>query len=440
MAALVTAFLVSGFIREQVRTTDILNLGGVSVNPAEDGGAGNPENPGVPTQVSSAPAVDVPEWDGASRVNALVMGLDFRDYQANSGPPRSDTMIVLTYDPTTETAGMLSIPRDLWVNIPGFEFSRINDAYAWGEGARLPGGGPELAVRTVEEFLGIDIHYYAQIDFSTFVEFIDFIGGAKVEVTETIELEYRAGGVDPILEPGIHSLMGEGLLAYIRNRSTGDGDFGRARRQQHAIEAIQAQLLRRDVQKLILSDPVGLWNIFSVGVRTNIPFEDAFKLGMSALKINPSEIAKKVIAPPDYVIPETLEDGRYVLKPITSNIRLLRDEVFISSSVGPLAAGGDPLQLMDAEDAKVAVYNGSVISGLAGATQEYLLALGVNVVEIGNFDQVPATTIYDYTGNPYTIKYLVALMDIKNPRIFNRYDPTSEVDLVVVLGSEWAVP
>ncbi|HSB01144.1 MAG TPA: LCP family protein, partial [Anaerolineales bacterium] len=72
------------------------------------------------------PAVAIPEsdlppaWDGASRINVLIIGLDFRDWLANEGAPRSDTMIVLTIDPLSKTAGMLSIPRDMWVNIPGF--------------------------------------------------------------------------------------------------------------------------------------------------------------------------------------------------------------------------------------------------------------------------------------------------------------------------------
>ena len=69
-----------------------------------------------------------PEWDGASRVNILFMGLDERDWIEGQGAPRSDTMILFTVDPLSKTAGMISIPRDLWVNIPGFGYSRINTA------------------------------------------------------------------------------------------------------------------------------------------------------------------------------------------------------------------------------------------------------------------------------------------------------------------------
>ena len=68
---------------------------------------------------------------------------------------------------------MISIPRDLFVSIPGFGYSRINTAYADGVGAKLPGGGPALAMQTVEQLLGVPIKYYAQIDFWAFAKFID---------------------------------------------------------------------------------------------------------------------------------------------------------------------------------------------------------------------------------------------------------------------------
>ncbi len=122
--------------------------------------------------------------------SVLITGTGWPD----EGAPRSDTMIVLTIDPLTKTAGMLSIPRDMWVNIPGFGYSRINTAYSSGEGHKLPGGGPELARKTVEQFLGVPIQYYAQIDFNTFVEFIDLIGGIEVYNDENLRLDPVGAG------------------------------------------------------------------------------------------------------------------------------------------------------------------------------------------------------------------------------------------------------
>ena len=111
-------------------------------------------------------------WDGKSRVNILFMGLDMRDWQM-SDVPRTYTMILFTIDPSTRTAGMLSIPRDLWVEIPGNGANKINTAYHYGEAYHLPGGGPALAMQTVSNFLGVPVNEYVQLDFNTFVKIID---------------------------------------------------------------------------------------------------------------------------------------------------------------------------------------------------------------------------------------------------------------------------
>ena len=91
-------------------------------------------------------------WDGTSRVTVLSWVWITVIGPAGSGPSRTDTMMLLTLDPLNNTAGMLSIPRDLWVSIPGFDNDRINVAYFLGEAYKLPGGGPAMAVRTVEGY------------------------------------------------------------------------------------------------------------------------------------------------------------------------------------------------------------------------------------------------------------------------------------------------
>ncbi|MDO9302688.1 MAG: LCP family protein, partial [Anaerolineales bacterium] len=177
--------------------------------PASCGGAASPDfNPeGTPNAVDVVPptpgpvAPEValpPAWDGASRINILFIGLDYRDWQVNEGPPRSDTMILFTVDPLTKTAGMLSIPRDLWVNIPGYGYSRINTAYASGEANKLPGGGAGLAMKTVEQVLGVPVHYYAQVDFNTFTEIVNRLGCITIIPEETLILDPVGEGLDHV--------------------------------------------------------------------------------------------------------------------------------------------------------------------------------------------------------------------------------------------------
>ena len=96
-------------------------------------------------------------WSGNERVTILLMGIDQRDWESGEGAPRTDSMMLVTLDPVSKTAGMLSIPRDLWVEMPGYGHGRINTAYVLGEQDRLPGGGPELAIKTVEKFMGVPL-------------------------------------------------------------------------------------------------------------------------------------------------------------------------------------------------------------------------------------------------------------------------------------------
>ena len=178
--------------------------------------------------------------------------------RAQSDASRSDTMILLTLDPQTKTAGILSIPRDLWVAIPGFQHGKINTAYYLGDSYELPGGGPALAVKTVETFLGVPVNYYAQIDFGAFVNFIDEIGGVKINVPAEIKIDLLGTGskTKKKLNPGVQVLPGEWALAYARTRYTENGDFDRARRQQQVIMAIRNQILSFDMlPKLVEKAP-----------------------------------------------------------------------------------------------------------------------------------------------------------------------------------------
>ncbi|NTV35813.1 MAG: LCP family protein, partial [Anaerolineaceae bacterium] len=168
VATSVVAFIVIRNVTLNWKITPLTGSAPVNNPIAVDG------TPGAALQPMDGPT-PVP-WDGYSRVTILLIGLDY-DWQAGGGYQRSDSMILLTVDPITMTAGMLSIPRDMWVNIPGFDYNKINTAYFLGDANKLPGGGPALAVQTVEEFLGVPINYYARVDYNTFVRIVDELDG-----------------------------------------------------------------------------------------------------------------------------------------------------------------------------------------------------------------------------------------------------------------------
>ena len=162
---IIGAVVLGNFTNNFVAGMSILNLPGVPVlssnAPSAEQTPGADATPAVATM---QPILETQEaWDGKSRVNLLIMGLDSRDLEATA--PRTDSMILFTMDPVNLTAGMISIPRDLWVKIHGADYGKINTAYSIGEAYKLPGGGPALAAKTVEDLLGVPIQYYAQLDF-----------------------------------------------------------------------------------------------------------------------------------------------------------------------------------------------------------------------------------------------------------------------------------
>jgi len=403
-----------------------------------------------PTPAASVPESDLPPaWDGASRINILIIGLDYRDYLANDGPPRTDTMIVLTVDPLTKTAGMLSIPRDMWVNIPGFGYSRINTAYPSGEGSKLPGGGPELARKTVEQFIGVPIQYYAQIDFGAFVQFIDLIGGIDVHNIENLRLDPIGNGKDKIILTccGMRHLNGKAALAFARCRDIEqgckDGDVGRAKRQQQVILGIRNKMSDPANFPVFISKAQEFFNDLASGIKTNMPFDTAVQLGVLAKDIPLDGIKQGVIDNTMIAFDNVILGGANasVMKPLPDKIRVLRDEIFTSGGpTSPMAAQGDPTALMKADGARVRLLNGSYTPGLDVKTGNYFLAQGLAVTEIGAANQAyNNTVIVLHSPKLYTLKYLQAVFGItSSTQILIKPDPASTVDIEVFLGNDWA--
>ena len=425
-------------------------------------GMGNPTGPeiqqgsrtprfnaqGTPIPDSDLPLGDQPDigsleltpWDGAGRVTILMLGLDYRDWASDEGPSRSDTMILLTLDPLNKTAGMLSIPRDMWVAIPGFKHGKINTAYYLGDAYKLPGGGPGLAVQTVEQFLGIPINYYAQVDFNAFVRFIDEIGGVKIDVPAAITIDLLGSGpkTKKTLQPGVQVLPGEWALAYARARHTEGGDFDRAARQQQVIMAIRSQILRADMLTTLISKAPTLYNELASGIRTNLSLDEVIKLALLAQNIPEENIQRGVISQADVYF-GTSPDGLSILIPIPDDINALRDKIFATSSGMQPETPGSLQEQMQSEAAKVAINNGSTALDLATRTTDYLRGQGVNVVQTNNANQpYSATTIIDHTGNPFVVKYLVDLLHIHSNKIMIEFDPNNPVDVEVYLGNDWA--
>ncbi len=350
-------------------------------------------------------------------------------------------MMLVTIDPITKSAGMLSIPRDLWVEIPGFEHNRINVAYFLGETYRLPGGGPGLAMKTVETLIGVPVQYYAVIEFSAFERMIDEIGGIEVLVPVRMKIS-PIGRTSLWLDPKGYRLDGPEALAYARARKTDGGDFDRAERQQQVMLAVRDQILELDMVPALLAKAPALYQNLREGIITNLTFDQMVSLSLLAVQVDPEDISKGVIAPPEMVLLDIHSDGAMVLKPVPDQIRVLRDDIF--TGTGAIAPSVQPEQATQAaqeESARVAILNGAGVEGLATETAEFLQRQGLNVVQIANADRLDydkSRVIVHSQNYPYTIRYLVDLLGLSEGQILQAVFPVPDIDLMVILGGDWA--
>jgi len=413
---------------------------------------------GTPMAPESLPAAPValpdaelpPTWDGASRINILFIGLDARDI-GQSGPPRSDTMMLVTIDPLSKSAGMLSIPRDMWVNIPGFGYSRINTAYSSGEGSQLPGGGPGLAMKTVSQFLGVPVDYYLQVDFNVFIDMMDWVGCIYVNPTEKMILDPIGGGMDKVaLTPGGTRELCEGwrVLAYARNRHTSGGDFDRAKRQQEVVMAIRDQVFDPEVFPTLITQAPQMYQELSYGIHTNMAFEDALKLAMLAKDFAYENIKSGVIDTTMVTFDNVVLGGEpaSIMKPIADKIRVLRDEIFTATGpLSPLAvpAGNTDLNLtaqaMRDEGARVRIMDGTFTPGLDQRAGAFFQAYGMSVTEVAASPEAYSqTVVVVYGPKLYTIKWLQGAFGVSDRQIRFNPDPASTVDIEIRLGSDLA--
>jgi LCP family protein required for cell wall assembly len=314
IASLGTALLTFAIVRDVVASWQGDTIPEFEANRPEALQAALPEalaaQGNLPLQTVEGPA-PMP-WDGERPISVLVMGLDYRDREAGEGAPRTDTMILLSLDPANRTAGMLSIPRDLWVKIPGFEPNKINTAHRLGEIYRVEGGGAGLAMRTVQSLLGMNVDYYALVDFAAFERFIDEIGGVKVDVPAEISIDPLGPKLPRPLTTGVQVLPGDLALAYARARGSEGADFDRAERQQQVIMGIRNRLLdRRALPRLIRRSPF-LYSTISSGVKTNLTLFQVIRLAWLARQV-PEENIKRGVIGPNQATFSNAEDGQEIL-------------------------------------------------------------------------------------------------------------------------------
>ena len=282
---------------------------------------------GVDVLRTDAGLIDIVPWDGESRYTIIVAGLDRRQDQSNE-PVRTDSLMLVSLDPATGSLGLLSIPRDLWVEIPGQdERDRINRAYFLGE-VRATGGGARLLQQTLRLNLGMLVHNYVLLDFNVLVDFVNLLGGIEITIDYAINDERYPDenyGYDPFnLEPGAHILNGDDALRFARTRH-GNNDVLRAARQQQVLSAIRDRVRSINVVELIAQVPA-LLSSLSDNLRTGLDLQQIVQMALFARDIDADDITMRVMNF-EYLQEYTTEAySQQVLIPIVERLpRLLRE-------------------------------------------------------------------------------------------------------------------
>lgn len=243
------------------------------------------------------------------RTNILVLGLDGRE--PGSDLARSDTIILSTFAPRQPYLGILSIPRDLWVTIPGYGEDRINTAHFWGEN-ETPGSGPRLAAETVRQNFGVPVDYYVRIRFDGFMDLVDLLGGVTVNLPGAMA-GYPAGE---------HHLNSEQALAFVRDRA-GSDDFGRMQRAQTFVLSLWRQLLTPESWRQLPQTLPLMWRM----VDSDLPPSRWPWLAITLLRVGPDGLDGRVITR-ELTNPFTTPGGAQVLGPDWAAINPMLREMF----------------------------------------------------------------------------------------------------------------
>lgn len=419
--ALFFGFHTYDTVRQAVVVLGMPELDGIGMPPAISAG----------TQPTREP---LPNIAAGERVNILAMGTDCRPI--DKGACRTDTMMIATLDPKTSTAGIVTIPRDLWVPIPGVGENRINTANWYGVVNKYPGGGPALAKKTVEYNFGRRIHYYVLIDFNGFRRIIDKLGGIDIDVPKAINdptYPDENFGFSPLYIPaGRVHMNGELALKYARTRHQ-DGDFGRSKRQIQVLLAVRDKAMRLDVLPRLPGLIQEMWGV----AQTDLKPSEVLALAQAASRVR-------------------IENVRYgsIDQTMTVEYRektgadvLWFDRVKVGQLMDRIIPADTPVNGQSAkvkqEAASIIVLNGTPNAPLAEQTTQFLQQQGFQIFSYGNADRFDYanTVLIDYTGTKSaTLTELARILRVDPANIRRTAAIKSDVDIRVILGADWTPP
>jgi LCP family protein required for cell wall assembly len=373
--------------------------------------------------------------ESSGRVNILLLGTGDKGHD---GEGLTDTIMVASYDVKTKAVAMISLPRDLYVNIPTYGYAKINAANVYGEQRKYSGGGTALTKATVENVVGVPIHYTVMINFTGFKDLVDAVGGVTVDVENSFcdydyPVEYKGDTRKVCFNKGKTEMNGTKALQFARSRhsiqNNEGSDFARSKRQQKLLVAIKEKALSANTYL----NPKKIYDILTAlgsNIKSDFSMTDLVRVNEIAKGVDTSKIITKNFdsSPEGLLVADSGTAAGYVLKPITGNFKQIQTVVKnIFSSIA-----------MRDEKAKVAIYNGTWTTGLSSRLSDALKAEGYTVSFAGDSDtkNYTKTQIIDYTGGkkPETIKALEAKFKVTAVK---SDDLNSSYDIKVIVAKDF---
>jgi LCP family protein required for cell wall assembly len=346
-------------------------------------------------------------------VNVLLIGADVRP----DDPGRADTLVLARLDPETKSITMLSFPRDLYVELPGYGYDKINTAY--------PYGGPALCVETVGQLTGLPVHHFIEVDFGGFWHVVNLLGGVYYPVDRRYYNPESSVWKSIDIEPGYQRLDGHDALDFVRFRHDARGDFSRMQRQQTFLKELQRQSGRwnkdwKRVAKLLTA-------ITSETTSDLDSLQQLLPLASLALTLDTSDVHTV-----------RLEGGMQMMNGL-SYVVASPDEVqaavaeFADPTQAPVVDRGGS---MPKKAYSVRVYNGSGVDGVATAASDQLVDLGYQAEAAGNADAFDYgnSVVYATKGMKDTAAQFVRLLSPAQLRILPR-TPGGTDGITVVVGA-----
>jgi LCP family protein required for cell wall assembly len=388
------------------------------------------------------------DGEDQGRVNVLLAGNSADDIGHNGGN-LTDSIMLMSVDTRNNKAFLLSIPRDLWVDIPSEGHAKINEAFVDGESdkfdeANYPKGGMGLLEKTIEQNFNININYYALVNYSAVRDAVDAVGGVDYNVQSKDPRGLYDPSIDYVthkplvrLTNGVHHINGQQALNLSRARGDAYGaygfpgaDFDRTEHQRQLMidlksKATSAGVLTNPAKLSSLSDAIGK------NVRTDFTVSEVKRLYELTKNIGGGNIQSLSLndANGKNLLDSYNARGQSALIPALGVDEFGDIQRFLKQQM----SNNPVIQ----EGADVVVLNGTTAQGLASTARNTLRSKSVNVIKVGQGQATPATTIIDASGGkkPATKQLLTQLYGT-NVTTTNPYAGVYDADFIVILGND----